>query len=110
MDGFGTLGPSELVFDWESEFGSFGANIIAMVIAADGDIYISSNSGNAISVIHPDGSTDPLYPAVMPYEIKYMTWGSGDFLFASRKFVNEDKSQVIKIDMRKPGAPYYGRK
>ena len=109
LDAIGTLGASELVFDWGKEFGYIPASMIAMAIAADGDIYISSDKGYAISVIHPDGRVEPLYPAVMPYEIKYMTWGSGDFLFASRRDLGEEKSQVLKIDMRKSGAPYYGR-
>lgn len=105
----GTLGNSILVFDWESEFGATNARLITMAIAADGEIYVSSDVGHAITVIHTDGSTEPLYPAVMPYQINNLTWGSGDFLFATRWDLEEGKSQILKIDMRKPGAPYYGR-
>ena len=111
------LGANELVFDATATLGS-DIGIQSLAFAEDGDIYIGINAlDDPIIVLHPDGSTEPLYPGLWrpegfnSVEIYDMVWGNGNHIYAVRRASNADGTvqKVLKINMQKTGAPYWGR-
>ncbi len=104
----GDLGPNEVYYNWET--GSYpNSDITTITFSSDGDAYIGTNGAEVIDILHPDGSTEPLYPGVLSPQTYYLTWSDGIFLYANRRgTVPEDKA-ILKINVLKEGAPYYGR-
>jgi hypothetical protein len=72
-------------------------------------MYIGTDATEGIIVVNLDGTYNPLYEGVMEGEAYAMTWGNGDFLYVTRKNVDEDKRRILRINMRKTTAPYFGR-
>jgi len=104
----GALGERELYFDWSANLGS-GADVLAITFAADGDMYVGTNGPEAIVVVHPDRSFEPLYPGVLEPETYAMTWGNDVYLYVNRRSDDPKKKRILRINMQKRGAPYYGR-
>ncbi|MDZ7290444.1 MAG: IPT/TIG domain-containing protein [candidate division KSB1 bacterium] len=105
-----TLGNEELVFDW-SKSGDFAkAKFFAMTFSQDGEIYVGTNNADAILLIRPDGSSQALYKGLINPDATHLVWGNGDFLYQNRGSDKPENRRVIRIDMGKKGAPYYGRK
>ncbi len=107
ITGSETLGNTELVFDFGKNF--ISKKILSMAIDEDGDIYLGTDADAAIVVVHPNGSFDPLYPGVLGPEIYSMTWGNGPFLYFTQKNEDPAKRKVLRLNMRKNTAPYFGR-
>lgn len=103
-----SLGSSELVFDWSGKLGS-SAGIRSLTFAADGDMYLGTDGPDAIVVVHADGTHELLYPGVLAPESYAMAWGNGIFLYVNRRNVDPAQKRIIRINMQKDGAPYYGR-
>jgi len=103
------LGPKEKVFDWSGRI-STTAGILSLTFAKDGDMYIGTDGADAILVVHPDGSSEPLYPGVLEPQSYALSWGNGQFLYANRRSDLPEKRRILRIKMRKEGAPYYGRR
>lgn len=102
------LGPNELYFDWSSHFEA-NAEILSITFGADGVMYVGTNAAAAIVAIYPDGKFEPLYPGVLEPSSNSLSWGSKQFLYVARRSDDAKKRRVIKINMLKEGAPYYGR-
>jgi hypothetical protein len=104
----GSLGSNESVFDWASS-GSFSAfEISDITFAEDGDLYIAAEGKPAdpILIVHPDGSSETLYPGVLTnFPVADFVWGNGQLLYVN----HDNDSGVSSIAMGKNGAPYYGR-
>ncbi|MEE9432414.1 MAG: IPT/TIG domain-containing protein [Melioribacteraceae bacterium] len=108
VEGADSLGDTELVFDFGSVF--VGKQILSMIISDDGNIYLGTNGDEGIYVIKNDGSFGALYPGVLGPNIYAMTWGNSDFIYVTRKSDVDDNNRILRINMRKKTAPYYGRK
>jgi len=109
-----TLGDTEVVFDFDANFPGF--EIQSLEIAEDGDLLLGTTAAEAIIVLHPNGSFEPLYPGVLSPDVYAMIWGNGQFLYLTQKeiIIKDDDSEkevssVFRINMRKNGAPYFGR-
>ncbi len=102
------LGPNELYFDWASHIDP-SSEILSITFSADGVMYVGTNASAAIIAIYPDGSFAPLYPGVLEPSSNSLSWGSKQFLYVARRSDDAKKRRVIKINMLKEGAPYYGR-
>jgi len=108
------LSPREIYFDW-SEKVDPDSEITAITFAQDGDMYAGTDKSEAIIVIHPDGTFEPLYPGMLKPIANSLCWGNGEYLYicqhltilieGDRKYVKN----IIKINMLKNGAPYFGR-
>ncbi len=107
VDGAETLGETELVLDFGSIF--VGKQILSMGISEDGNIYLGTNADEGIYVIKNDGSFGALYPGVLGPDIYAFTWGNEDFIYVTRKSDIDDNNRILRINMRKRTAPYYGR-
>lgn len=105
------LGPNELVFDW----GTYSANskIKAITFSSDGDMYIGADIGDGITIRYIDGTLEPLYPNlthILYPSAHLLCWGNSQFLYVNRRAEGTSGRRIIRIDTRKNGAPYYGRK
>ena len=108
LDQEGNLGNTEIVFDFGQHFAGF--NIQTLTFSADGDMYLGTNAPEAIIIVHPGNSFEPLYPGVIEAETYYVSWGNDEYLYVNRKNENPEKKKILRIKMLKNGAPYYGRK
>jgi len=106
--GADSLGATELVLDFEAT--NVGKVIKSMVVSEDGEIYLGTTGDEGIYVIKKNGSLAPLYPGVLGPEIYAMTWGNGDFLYVTRKSDIDANNRILRVNMRKKTAPYYGRR
>ena len=104
----GQLGQRELYFDWSSNLGA-GSDVLSMTFAEDGDLYVGTNAPEAIVVVHPDKTFEPLYPGVLEPETYAMSWGNDVYLYVNRRSDDPKKKRILRINMQKKGAPYYGR-
>ena len=103
----GDLGPNELFLDWSEYDGSSTANIQSINFDAEGMLYIGTSSGDAIVTMDTDGKFEPLYPRALKPETFHTCWGNGINLYVNRR--GESDRQIIKVNVGKLGAPYYGR-
>lgn len=103
------LGEKEVVFDWSGTIDPT-SEVLAITFSADGDMYVGTNAPEAIIIVHPDGSYEELYPGVIFPESYAISWGNGSYLYINRRNdVDLTQRRVIKLNVQKPGAPYYGR-
>ncbi|MDO9548654.1 MAG: IPT/TIG domain-containing protein [Candidatus Marinimicrobia bacterium] len=123
ITGVGTLGTREPVFNWTTFAGATGA-IQSISFDEDGNLYVGAKEtydaakayvpGNAITIIKIDGSTEVLYPSIMKAPATNVTWNNGNYLFISRWVENDAAAgapsiRVIRVELDKNSAPYYGR-
>ncbi|OQA65197.1 MAG: SMP-30/Gluconolaconase/LRE-like region [Ignavibacteria bacterium ADurb.Bin266] len=103
------IGTPEVYFNFTSEVDSV-IKLNDISIAADGDIYIGTDAKeDPIYVIHPDKSFEKLYPGIIKSTVNSLCWGTGNYLYMTRNLSNDFTQTIIRIDMEKPGAPYFGR-
>ena len=110
----GDLGPNTVAFDWANAGSAYtSASLFALTFAANGDMVIGTNVANPIVIVHPDGSSEPLYPGVIPTQITQslqFAWGTGTSLYVNRDNPGTNVTRgVSKLSMGENGAPYYGR-
>jgi hypothetical protein len=114
IDSNNDLGPAESYFDFS---GAYGANYLVNAIdfSADGDMYLGTNLTNPIIIVHADKTSQPLYPSILKSAPAIsFAWGNGNYLYYVRAKVTDINSNVlvpqtiVKLDLLKPGAPYYG--
>ncbi len=105
----GSLGPNQLVFDWQAYNAHQKANIVKFTFNNLGDMLIAANAGDALTILHSDGMAEPFYSSILYAPVVDMTWGNGKYLYL---IANSDqkKKRLIKVDMQDMlSAPYYGR-
>jgi hypothetical protein len=111
-----SIGTPELYFNYSDNVHST-STINALTFAEDGDLYIATNkTEDPISIVHPDGSFEPLYPGNFEpnTNIISMCWGNDEFLYITRAeyTVGGDtklKQTILAVNMEKQGAIYHGR-
>ncbi len=108
------LAEKEIYFDWGEKVDP-DSGIFALTFAQDGDLYIGTDKSEAIFVVHPDGSYEPLYPGILEPTSNALCWGAGESMYVCRhkseiiEGDRVDRKTIIKVNMLKNGAPYYGR-
>lgn len=103
------LGPTELYFDWSSKVDPV-SQIYALTFAADGDMYVGTDHAAGIMIVHRDGSFEPLYEGLLQPYVYSLAWGTGTYLYANqRNDVDPAQKRMLKINVLKQSAPYYGR-
>ena len=103
------LGDKEVYFDWSAKIGAT-AEIWTLTFAKDGTMYVGTDAAEAIVAVNPDGSYGGLYPGVIEPTAYYMVWDNSQYLFVNRRNESDlTKRRIIKLNMFKEGAPYYGR-
>jgi len=128
LDQDGTLGSREEVYDWTDYVGDNGPDILSITFDEDGDIYISAKetyvfSGEtstyvktaAISILHMDTQDiEPFYHQVLSPPATYMSWSDQNYIYLVRLTEIETATgaptiRIIRAQVDKHGAPYYGR-
>ena len=109
------LGTPEKYFDFSANFDILTKSITAITLSQDGDMFLGLNTSETIVVVHPDGTFSSWYPGLIKEPVINFTWDNGNNLYYSRgKITNvggtiTSQQLIIKVNMEKPGAPYYGR-
>lgn len=101
----------EKVFSLTEKYGAdFPAvSALAVTFAADGDMIIGTNMTDPVVVVHPNGSYETLYPGLLGPNALLFAWGPGNNLYYTREKTGTTAQVVMRVDMQKAGAPYYGR-
>jgi hypothetical protein len=108
IDGTGNLGVEEEYFNLSTRYGANSFGVTALTFASDGDLYVGTDGSDGIIVVHPDRSYAPFYPGILKGQTASLSWGKGFDLFQSRTGTPGPKT-IVKINVQKAGAPYYGR-
>ncbi len=108
IDGSGDLGAEEVYFNLSFIYGANSFGVYAITFAADGDMLLGTDGPDAIFLVHPNGTSEPLYPGVLQPTTFSFTWGSGPTIFVSRQSATIAQT-LVKINTQKTSAPYYGR-
>lgn len=103
----GDLGEKELVFDWAAKYPQY--QIMDIEFAADGTMYIGTNAPQGIIAIDADGNDAPLYEGVLEPDSYSLCWANDSYLYVTRRGAEDGKKRILKINMRKEGAPYFAR-
>lgn len=110
-----SLGAPEKYFDLSAQGGAYkfdGPAVNAITFNTDGDMYLGTESLDAILLVHPNKSFDVFYTGLLNPKILLFAWGKGTTLYAVKTSsdVNTSASKIVyKINTLKTGAPYYGR-
>ena len=107
-----TLGPRQEVFDWKSRVGEQGPSILTMTFDEDGILYAGLDKGD-IAIMMIDlltGTTEPLYKEILSAPISYMVWGNSKYLYINYRASDVKQRTIIRVELTKNGAPYYGRR
>lgn len=103
-----TLGTEEEVLDLTAAWLN-NSTINSFTFSEDGEMYIATDNLDAIFTYNPvDGSHKTLYPGLIGPKIIAFCWGEGQDIYALQQL--SGSFNVLKIVIRKNGAPYYGRK
>lgn len=107
----GSLGSEELVLDAAAQDWLSGVMITAITFSANGEMYLGTDGyPDALFLFDPlTNQHEVVYPGLIIPKIHALNWGEGKFLFATQQSTKDNTSNVIKIDLNKFGAPYYGR-
>ncbi|MGH7495467.1 MAG: IPT/TIG domain-containing protein [bacterium] len=102
------VGAEEVYFDFSSRYNGAA---LAITFAADGDLYIGTDAPESIVVVHPDKSAEALYPGLFVAPGISFAWGTTDFLYLTQQgsIADDIQQTILKVNMLKKGAPYYGR-
>ncbi len=103
----GELGANELVIDWSSFVGKDGSKILAITFDEDGEMYIGLDKDNAIYLLN---KKEYFYPEVLTPPATLLTWGNGHYLYINKHAEIPDDRQILRVELSKKGAIYYGRK
>jgi hypothetical protein len=104
--GTDSLDVEQEYFNLSSVYATSG--VYAMTFSSDGDLYIGTDNAEGIRIVHPDKTSEALYPGQLKNATVSLTWGNGNYLFQSRS-ATPGPAASVKINALKAGAPYYGR-
>ncbi|HKJ81654.1 MAG TPA: IPT/TIG domain-containing protein [Ignavibacteriaceae bacterium] len=115
IDGNNDLGTPETYFDFSSNYGA-NHNVNAIDFSADGDMFLATNiAASPIIVVYTDKSSNAFYSSVLlKSPALSFAWGSGStYLYYVRAagtdaHGNAILQTVVRLDLEKQGAPYYG--
>jgi hypothetical protein len=100
-------GQPEVYFAFSEAYRS-DAEALGLAFAADGTLYIGTDSEDVIIVVYPDKSWEPLYPGLFQPVGSVMHWGSDSHMYVANLKTAPARNSILKINTLKSGAPYYG--
>ncbi len=110
----GNLGGNELVFNLSQQNIWTAIKLLSFAFDADGNIYLGTNAPNPIIVLNAADNYqtyEPLYPGYLFPDVFDMAWGTKGYLYVTRRAsdVANSTTRIIRINVQKKSAPYYGR-
>ena len=105
-----SLGAQEKVFDISAAYGLKKVTVGSITFAEDGDLIVGTNRADAFLLIK-NGNATTMYAGLCGPSVKAMGFGTKKNLFYVRE-ITEGTSlyrTLMRVDMQKLSAPYYGR-
>lgn len=105
-----SLEPVEKFFDIGAAYGLNVVKIGAITFSADGDLILGTDQSDAFILVK-NGVASVFYPGLILPFARSIGWGTQNNLFYIREY-NEASVTVrslMRVDMQKLSAPYYGR-
>lgn len=105
-----SLGPKEKYFDIGTAYGLGKVQVGSITFSQDGELIIGTDKTDAfVSVV--SGTATTFYPGLLNPLVKSMCWGTGKNLFYIREYIEAGATlhTIIRVDMQKLSAPYFGR-
>lgn len=102
------LAAREAFFDWSTSIGTI-YSIISMTADIDGTIYLGTDDPKSVYIVRTDQTFGPLYEGMFTPSTYDMAWGTENFLYICRRGADPSYHAILKANMQKKGAPYYGR-
>ncbi len=106
-----SLGNKEKYFDIGAKYGLNKVQVGAITFAEDGDLIIGTDQTDSFIVVNSGGTASSLYPGLINPIVKSLTWGTKKNLFYIREYTDAGTilHSLVRVDMQKLSAPYYGR-
>jgi hypothetical protein len=107
-----SLGTPVKYFELTAQSGYESNKITAIAFDADGVMYVGTNGTAGILVVTgQNAAPTPLYFGLIGSSVLTFQWGTGTVLYVVKlNDVSSKTPQVLlKVDMQKQSAPYYGR-
>lgn len=103
-----SLAPRELYFNFSANYPNAGA--YAITFSSDGDMFVGTDPlAGSMVVVHPDGTHEKFYPGLFSGKFVAFAYGVGTEMYVSSTGTTDANKKVLRVDMQKQSAPYYGR-
>ncbi len=110
-----SLGTKEKFFDIGAVYGLNKVNVNGIAFGNDGEMILGTNQSDAFISVK-NGTATKFYPGLILPEVKSMMWGTKKNLFYTREAIETSSTGTVtiyyalmRVDMQKNSAPYYGR-
>jgi hypothetical protein len=105
-----SLGAQEKVFDIGAAYGLKKVTIGSITFAEDGDLIVGTNRTDAFLLIK-NGNASTMYSGLCSPSVKSIGFGTKKNLFYVREYTEGTSiyHSIVRVDMQKLSAPYYGR-
>ncbi|KAF0140375.1 MAG: hypothetical protein FD122_2489 [Stygiobacter sp.] len=109
-----SLGSKEKYFDIGAKYGLGKVNVGALAFSADGDLLLGTDQANALIVVNSAGTATNLYAGLVSPSVRSLAWGTKKNMFYVRDYSettstgSQSINYLMRIDMQKLSAPYYG--
>lgn len=106
-----SLGNKEKYFDIGAKYGLNKVLVGAITFAEDGDLIIGTDQNDSFIVVNSSGTSSSLYPGLISPFARSLAWGTKKNLFYIREYIDAGTilHSLVRVDMQKLSAPYYGR-
>ena len=102
-----SLAPRELYFNFSANYPNAGA--YAITFSTDGDMFVGTDPfAGSMVVVHPDQTHEKFYPGLFSGKFVAFAYGIGTEMYVSSTGTDANK-KVLRVNMQKQGARYYGR-
>ncbi len=106
-----SLGNKEKYFDIGAAYGLGKVNVGAITFSIDGELIIGTDKTDSFISVNNAGAASTFYPGVISPAARSLVWGTKKNLFYIREYTDAGAMlhTLVRVDMQKLGAPYYGR-
>ncbi|MCX7876074.1 MAG: IPT/TIG domain-containing protein [Melioribacteraceae bacterium] len=110
-----SLGTKEKFFDIGAAYGLNKVNVNGIAFGNDGEMILGTNQTDAFISVK-NGVASKFYPGLILPEVKSLMWGTKKNLFYTREIIETSSTgtvtiyyTLVRVDMQKTTAPYFGR-
>jgi sugar lactone lactonase YvrE len=108
----GAIGDAEKYFAFSAEYARTTAagetaRALAITFNDEGTMYVGTDGPDAILLVHPNGTWEPMYPGLIQPVGSVFAWGEGPYLYYTRGEIGTIAQRLFRIHTRKNGAPTY---
>lgn len=110
-----SLGDREKYFDIGAAYGLQKVKVGGLAFSSDGDLIIGTDQSDAF-ILYRSGTASSLYPGVISPYARSISWGTSKNMYYVREVTEIGATgtatisySLIRVDMQKLSAPYYGR-